>query len=107
MFIFELSMLIIQVDFIVKIPDMCTVYLEEVDPLHYISTPFLRPPFSDSVWWVSLCSLHMYIYSLLLSLPLTILSFPLPPFWLLPTNQEMIFKSFRFLGKIVGKSLSF
>jgi hypothetical protein len=42
--------LIIWEDFIVMIPHMQTVYLEQVHPLHYFSIlPFSSPPFSNSV----------------------------------------------------------
>jgi hypothetical protein len=36
------------------------LYLEQVHPFNYISNPPLPlPPFSNSVWWVSLFCLHM------------------------------------------------
>jgi hypothetical protein len=33
--------------------DMCTVYFEQVPPLHYISAfPSVLSSFSNSVWWI-------------------------------------------------------
>jgi hypothetical protein len=64
-FIFEVAYINNTKDFIVVIPYKHTVCLEQVHPLHYISITL--SPFSNSVWWVSLCSLHMYIWNMLQS----------------------------------------
>jgi hypothetical protein len=44
---------------------MHTVYFEQIHPLYYILlVPLFASPFSNTVWWVSLCyvHIHMYIY---------------------------------------------
>jgi hypothetical protein len=47
--------------------------------------PLLYLPFSNSIWWVSLCYLHVYIWrALQSSSPIRISSFPLLPPLILP-----------------------
>jgi hypothetical protein len=47
---------------------VCTVYLEQVHPLHYVSVLPLSPStLLNSVQWISLYSLHRYICSILRS----------------------------------------
>jgi hypothetical protein len=54
--------------------------------------PLFTPGFSSSVWWVSLCCLHMNIHRVLRSSsPLSVFSSPPPPLLLIPTPRHPSF----------------
>jgi hypothetical protein len=57
--------------------------------------PFLLPPFTNSVWWVLLCCLHLYMWDVLRSSSFfSVLSFPLAPLSPLPNSPLFTFMSY-------------